>query len=61
MTLKNNIGSSEIIDKAITSGKINAYPEYTGVIVTELAHGNGQPGARRRPTTRRRSSRRGAA
>jgi osmoprotectant transport system substrate-binding protein len=43
--LKNNIGSSEIIDKAITSGKINAYPEYTGVIATELAHGNGQPGS----------------
>jgi osmoprotectant transport system substrate-binding protein len=41
--LKNNIGSSEIIDKAITSGKIDTYPEYTGVIATELAHGNGQP------------------
>jgi osmoprotectant transport system substrate-binding protein len=40
VTLKNNIGSSEIIDKAITSGKIDAYPEYAAVIDTELAHNN---------------------
>src|SRR3954453_8296656 len=40
--LKNNIGSSEIIDKAITSGKIDAYPEYTGVIAQELTHSNTQ-------------------
>ena len=33
-----NIGSSELIDTAITSGKINFYPEYTGVIVQDLAH-----------------------
>jgi osmoprotectant transport system substrate-binding protein len=32
-----NIGSSELIDTAITSGKINFYPEYTGVIVLDLA------------------------
>jgi osmoprotectant transport system substrate-binding protein len=42
VTLKNNIGSSEIIDKAITSGKIGAYPEYTGVIAQELTHSNTQ-------------------
>src|SRR3954452_20695765 len=42
VTLKNNIGSSEIIDKAITSGKIDAYPEYTGVIAQELTHSNTQ-------------------
>src|SRR5205814_551815 len=34
---KENIGSSELIDTAITSGKINFYPEYTGVIVLDLA------------------------
>ena len=28
-----NIGSTEIIDKALTSGQINVYPEYTGEIV----------------------------
>ena len=27
--LKHSIGSTEIIDKALTSGKIDAYPEYT--------------------------------
>jgi osmoprotectant transport system substrate-binding protein len=35
---KENIGSSELIDTALTSGKINFYPEYTGVIVADLAH-----------------------
>jgi osmoprotectant transport system substrate-binding protein len=34
---KGSIGSSELIDTAIKSGKINFYPEYTGVIVTDLA------------------------
>ena len=43
VTLKNNIGSSEITDKALTSGKIDMYPEYTGVIVQELAHDNSKP------------------
>ena len=37
VTLKGNIGSSATIDKALTSGKIQMYPEYTGVIYTELA------------------------
>jgi osmoprotectant transport system substrate-binding protein len=35
---KENIGSSELIDTALTSKKINFYPEYTGVIVADLAH-----------------------
>src|SRR5690349_7074322 len=43
VTLKNNIGSSEITDKALTCGKIDMYPEYTGVIVGELAHDNSPP------------------
>jgi osmoprotectant transport system substrate-binding protein len=38
VTLKNNIGSSEIVDKALTSGRIQAYPEYTGTILTAIAH-----------------------
>jgi osmoprotectant transport system substrate-binding protein len=37
VNLKPNIGSSELIDKTLTSGKIDMYPEYTGVIVTVLA------------------------
>ncbi|MGA8117761.1 MAG: glycine betaine ABC transporter substrate-binding protein, partial [Actinocatenispora sp.] len=36
--LKNNIGSSNIIDRALTSGRIDLYPEYTGVILQVLAH-----------------------
>ncbi|MGD0714333.1 MAG: glycine betaine ABC transporter substrate-binding protein [Gaiellaceae bacterium] len=37
VSYKESIGSSELIDTAITSGKINFYPEYTGVIVQDLA------------------------
>jgi osmoprotectant transport system substrate-binding protein len=37
---KENIGSSELIDTAIASGKINFYPEYLGVVVLDLAHGS---------------------
>jgi osmoprotectant transport system substrate-binding protein len=41
--LKSNIGSSEITDKALTSGKIDMYPEYTGTILSELAHETRRP------------------
>jgi osmoprotectant transport system substrate-binding protein len=41
--IKSNIGSSEIIDKALTSGKLDMYPEYTGVILSELAHAKQRP------------------
>src|SRR5436853_3931175 len=37
VTYKNNIGSSEVIDTAFKSHKINFYPEYTGVIALDLA------------------------
>jgi len=37
VTLKGDIGSSELIDTAFKSGKINFYPEYTGVLVVEIA------------------------
>jgi osmoprotectant transport system substrate-binding protein len=43
VTLKNNIGSSEIIDKALTSGQIQMYPDYVGTIVSVLAKQNTQP------------------
>ncbi|MBV9363588.1 MAG: hypothetical protein JO286_00875 [Solirubrobacterales bacterium] len=36
VTLKPNIGSSELTDKALTSGQIQAYPEYTGVILSVI-------------------------
>ena len=45
VTLKSDIGSSEIIDKALTAGSLDMYPEYTGVLLSEIA------GDRRRPRT----------
>jgi osmoprotectant transport system substrate-binding protein len=38
VTYKENIGSTELIHTALTSGKINMYPEYTGVIVQVVNH-----------------------
>ena len=35
---KGNLKSSEVIHVALTSGKINFYPEYTGVIVQDIHH-----------------------
>ena len=47
VNLKSDIGSSEIIDKALTAGSLDMYPEYTGVLLSEIA------GDRRRPKTAR--------
>jgi osmoprotectant transport system substrate-binding protein len=33
---KSNIGATEIVDKALTTGKIDAYPEYTGETVATV-------------------------
>jgi osmoprotectant transport system substrate-binding protein len=38
VSYKENIGSTELIDTALTSGKIDMYPEYTGVIVQVVFH-----------------------
>jgi osmoprotectant transport system substrate-binding protein len=37
VNLKKNIGSTEIIDKSLTSGQIDGYPEYLGVSVAVVA------------------------
>jgi osmoprotectant transport system substrate-binding protein len=37
VTIKGNIGATEVIDKALTSGKIDGYPEYTGIGLTAIA------------------------
>jgi osmoprotectant transport system substrate-binding protein len=37
VTLRKDIGSTEVIDTQLTSGQIDAYPEYLGVAVTVLA------------------------
>src|SRR5919198_953414 len=38
VTYKENIGSTEVIQTALRSGKINAYPEYVGEIVQTAYH-----------------------
>ena len=42
VTLKGNIGSSEIIWTALKNGQIQMYPEYTGTLLTAIA-GNNKP------------------
>jgi osmoprotectant transport system substrate-binding protein len=43
ITLKDNVGSSEIIYKALTSGQIEMYPEYTGVLLSAVAEQKTNP------------------
>src|SRR5215203_5451015 len=43
VTLKSDIGATEIIDTALTSGQINVYPEYTGTALTVIF---GEPGSK---------------
>jgi osmoprotectant transport system substrate-binding protein len=45
--LKTNIGSSEIIHQALTDGALDMYPEYVGVLLSEVA------GVRSRPRSPR--------
>jgi osmoprotectant transport system substrate-binding protein len=41
--VEQDLGSSEIVDRALTSGAIDVYPEYTGVIVQEIAREHRRP------------------
>jgi osmoprotectant transport system substrate-binding protein len=43
--LKENIGSSEIIHQALVDGALDMYPEYVGVLLSEVA------GVRKRPSS----------
>ena len=43
VTEKDNIGSSEIIYKALQAGQIDLYPEYTGTLLTAVANQTTQP------------------
>jgi len=43
VSYKENIGSTELIQTSLTSGKINFYPEYTGVIVQVVFHKKSSP------------------
>src|SRR3954464_7168152 len=55
VSLKSNIGSSEIVDRALTAGSLDMYPEYTGVLLSEIA------GVRARPRTPQAAYRRAKA
>ena len=50
VNLKKNIGSTEIIDKALTSNKVDAYPEYTGETVTSTFGKNVRTSSREKLT-----------
>jgi osmoprotectant transport system substrate-binding protein len=41
--LKENIGSSEIIHQALTDGALDMYPEYVGVLLSEVANVRARP------------------
>src|SRR4051794_12187724 len=41
--LKSDIGSSEIVDRALTAGSLDIYPEYTGVLLSEIAGRHREP------------------
>jgi osmoprotectant transport system substrate-binding protein len=43
IVLKENVGSSEIVDRALGDGVIDLYPEYIGVIAQELARSKVRP------------------
>src|SRR5215212_5982829 len=43
IVLKENVGSSEIVDRALEDGVIDVYPEYIGVIAQELAQAKKRP------------------
>jgi len=36
--LQSNVGSSEVVNKKLVRGEIDGYPEYTGTILSALAH-----------------------
>jgi osmoprotectant transport system substrate-binding protein len=43
VSYRENIGSTELIHTSLTSGRINFYPEYTGVIVQVVFHRTSSP------------------
>jgi osmoprotectant transport system substrate-binding protein len=43
VTLKNDLGPSEVMDRKLTSGAIDGYPEYTGTILAVFGHNPRRP------------------
>ena len=52
VVLKENVGSSEIVDRALGEGVIDVYPEYIGVIAQELARAKKRPRSKQETYTR---------
>jgi osmoprotectant transport system substrate-binding protein len=44
VALENNIGPSEQVDRDLTAGRIDGYPEYTGTILSLFGHNGQTPG-----------------
>jgi osmoprotectant transport system substrate-binding protein len=55
IVLKENVGSSEIVDRALADGVIDVYPEYIGVIAQELARAKQRPRSERETYARARA------
>lgn len=45
VTLKSDIGPSERVNRELTAGRIDGYPEYTGTIVSLFGRGSQTPGS----------------
>lgn len=43
VTLESNIGASEVVRRKLAAGEIDGYPEYTGTILSVLAHDPRRP------------------
>jgi osmoprotectant transport system substrate-binding protein len=43
VTLKSNIGATEVMERQLSAGEIDGYPEYTGTILSVLAHDPARP------------------
>jgi len=43
VTLKRDVGSTEIIHEALTGGALDMYPEYVGVLLSEVANQRSRP------------------
>lgn len=43
VTLRNDIGPSEVMDRKLGSGEIDGYPEYTGTILSVFGHNTSRP------------------
>jgi osmoprotectant transport system substrate-binding protein len=43
VTLTSDIGPSEVVDRALLARRIDGYPEYTGTILSDIAHRHTRP------------------